>query len=150
MGKNDFINGFLNVEKSASSIYMNLMKKFPEKKEFWKSMFEDEIEHLSFFKDVKSLKLTGELKKMDSTPSMEVINKTLKSASSISGKITRRSLTLKDALKMTLKLEESMVETYTNKLIANLLSCENEPSYKKILADEKKHINKIKNMMKLK
>ena len=149
MERNTFINGCIKVEKSAASIYKNLMKKFPEKEEFWKSLFNDETEHSSFFSDVKSLGLIDELKKMDSTPSMRIINETLKTASNITKKITKRSLSFKDALTMTLKLEESVVETYTNKLIAQLLSCEDAPSYKKIVADEKRHINKIKNMMKL-
>ncbi|MBI5675264.1 MAG: hypothetical protein HZC48_05465 [Nitrospirae bacterium] len=46
-----------------------------------------------------------------------------------------------------LKLEESMVKTYTNKVIADLIACE-EVSYKKVVADEKMHIRKIKKMMK--
>jgi hypothetical protein len=40
-----------------------------------------------------------------------------------------------------------MVEAYTNKIIADLISCDDEPSYKKMVADEKKHINKMKKMM---
>jgi hypothetical protein len=65
----------------------------------------------------------------------------------IKEKIKTGSISLKNALKVTLKLEESIVETYTNKIIANLMSCENKLSYKKIIANEKKHINKIKKMM---
>jgi hypothetical protein len=49
---------------------------------------------------------------------------------------------------MALKLEKSMVEMYTNKIIVNLISCEDEPSYKKIVSDEKKHINKLNKMLK--
>jgi rubrerythrin len=55
---------------------------------------------------------------------------------------------MKNALKLALKLEESMVETYSNELIAKLLSCDDESSYKKLLADEKKHIDKVRKMMK--
>jgi rubrerythrin len=148
MGEKAFINGCIKIEKSAASIYKNLMKKFPEEKEFWKRLFDDEVEHSSFFSDVKSLGLIADMQKMDSKPSMPIINAALRSTGSIIKKITKRSLSLEDALKMALKLEETMVETYTNKLIAKLLTCENEPSYKKIISDERKHINKIKNMMK--
>ena len=149
MGRTSVINGCMKVEKSAASIYKNLMQRFPKHEDFWKMLFDDEIKHLSFFKDVKSIGLINEMEKIDLLPSMPVINKTLKLAGSITKKIKGGSLSFVDALKITLKLEESMAETYTNKIIAHLMSCDSEPSYKNIIADERKHINKIKNMMKL-
>lgn len=148
MAKNELINGCIKVEKSAATTYKKLMKKFPENKEFWKELFNDEINHLSFLKDVKSLGLIDEMQKMDPLPSMEIINETVKMADNLNAKIITDSISLKKALLMILKIEESMVETYTNKLIGNLISCENEVSYKKMVADEKKHINKIRKMMK--
>jgi hypothetical protein len=48
------------------------------------------------------------------------------------GKIIENSIALKRALSMELKREESMVETYTSKVVSN----------------EKKHMNKIQKMMK--
>jgi rubrerythrin len=149
MSTNNLINGCIKVEKSAASIYKNLMKKFPEKKEFWKNLFDDEVEHASFFKDLKNLGLIDTLQRMDSTPSISIINKTLKSADNIIDKIKGGTLSFNNALKITLKFEESMVEIYTNKVIANLLSCEDKPSHKKLIADERKHMNKIKKMIKL-
>lgn len=148
MAKNALINGCIKVEKSAASVYKELMKKIPEKKKFWKGLFDDEVEHLSFLNDVKSLGLIDVMEKVDSLPSMTSINKTIKTADDLNAKIKADSISFKRALVMTLKLEESMVETYTNKLIANLISCEDKVSYKKIVADERKHINKIKKMIK--
>ena len=145
--KHELINGCIKVEKSAASVYKKLMKKFPEKKDSWKELFDDEINHLSFLNDVKSLGLIDVMHKLDSLPSIVIINETVKMADDLTAKIVADSISLKKALVMALKLEESMVETYTNKLIANLISCEDEVSYKKIVADEKKHINKIKKMM---
>jgi hypothetical protein len=55
MNRNSIINGCMKIERSAANIYKNLMKKFPEKEDFWKNLFDDEVEHLSFLKDVKSL-----------------------------------------------------------------------------------------------
>ncbi len=148
MAKNELINGCIKVEKSAASMYKKLMKKFPDRKDFWKELFDDEISHLSFLNDVKSLGLTDEIQKMESAPSIAVVNKTVKMADDLAVKITADSVSFKKALSMTLKFEESMVEMYTNKLIAQLISCEDKPSHKKMVADEKKHINKIKKMMK--
>ena len=148
MAGNAIINGCIKVEKSASSIYKKLMKKFPDRKDFLKELFDDEISHLSFLNDVKSLGLINEIQKMESSPSIAVINKTVKMADDLTAKITEDSISFKKALSMALKLEESMVETYTNKIIADLISCEDKPSYKKMVADERKHINKIQKMMK--
>jgi hypothetical protein len=124
------------------------MKKFPEKEDFWKNLFDDEVEHLTFLRDVKSLGLTDEIEKIDLAPVMSIINETIKLAENITETIKTGSISFKNALKVTLKLEESIVETYTNKIIANLMYCDNGLSYKKIIANEKRHINKIKKMMK--
>ena len=148
MARNAIINGCIKVEKSAASIYKKLMKKFPDRKDLLKELFDDEISHLSFLNDVKSLGLVDEIQKMESSPSIAVINKTVKMADDLTVKITEDSISFKKALSMALKLEESMVETYTNKIIADLISCEDKPSYKKMVADERKHINKIQKMMK--
>ncbi len=148
MDKNKIINGCIKVEKSVASVYKKLMVKFPDRKDFWNDLFDDEISHLSFLNDVKSLGLVDEIQKMDASPPTAVINKTVKMADDVCEKIKSDSISFKRALSMVLKLEESMVETYTNKIIADLVSCEDEPSYQKMLADEKKHINKIKKMMK--
>jgi rubrerythrin len=144
------INGCIKAESAAASIYGNLSNIFPEQKEFWETMRDDEREHISFLNDVKSLGLISEIDKMDLLPPMELINKSLKIADDVSDEITVRPVSFEDALSMTLKLEESMAETYTNKLIARLLSCEGETSFEKLVADEKNHINKIKNIIKKK
>ena len=148
MAKKKLINACMKVEKSAAVMYKKLMIKFPDKTDIWRELFNDETNHLSFLKDVKSLGLIDVMEKIDVLPSMRIINETIKKADELNVKITAGSISLKKALAMALQLEESIVETYTNKLIANLLSCEDEVSYKKIVADEKKHINKIKKMMK--
>lgn len=147
MNRNAIINGCIKVEKSSAYIYKNLMRKFPEKEDFWKNLFDDEVEHLSFLRDVKSFAMTDEMKKIDIPPAMPTINATIKLAEKITEKIKTDTISFRNALKATLKLEESMVETYTNKIIANLMSCENKPSYQKLIADEKKHINRIKKMI---
>ena len=147
MEQNDFINGCMIVENTVASIYSNLMHIFPENKEFWESMLDDERDHISFLSDVKFLGLINEIEKMDVKPSLTIINETIKLAKNVSDDISISSITLNDALAKTLKLEESMVETYTNRLIAKLLSCEDEISYEKLVTDEKTHVDKIRNMM---
>lgn len=147
MEQNDFISGCMKVENSVASIYSDLMHIFPENKEFWESMLDDEKDHISFLSDVKYLGLINEIEKIDVKPSIMIIDRTIKLAKNVSDDITISSISLRDALAMTLELEESMVETYTNRLIAKLLSCEDETSFEKLVADEKIHVDKIKNIM---
>ena len=115
MEQNEFISGCMIVENTVASIYSNLMHIFPENKEFWESMLIDERDHISFLSDVKSLGLVNEIDKMDVKPSLTIINETIKLAKNVSNDISISSISFKNALAMTLKLEESKVETYTKK-----------------------------------
>jgi rubrerythrin len=148
MEQEDVINGCIKVENAVASIYSNLMERFPDKKEFWESLLNDEREHIAFLTDVKSLGLITEIEKLDFLPSMDVIKKTLILTDKVSRKLSDNLSSLKDSLIMALKLEESEVEIYTNQLIAKLLSCDDEAPIAKVVADEKTHINKIRKMMK--
>jgi len=148
MAKNAIIRGCMKVERSALYVYKQLMKKFPDKREFWRELVDDEVDHLSFLNDVQSLGLADAMQKTDSLPTMENIDDAIKTADNLVIKIKEDSISLKKTLAIVLKLEESLVETYTNRLIAKLMSCDDEASYRKIVSDEKRHINKIKKMMK--
>lgn len=148
MEEHDFINGCIKVENKVASIYSNLMQVLPKQKEFWEGLLSDEREHIAFLSDVKSLGLITELEKMDYAPSMKEIKKTLKLTDSVNKRISNDPISFHNALKLALKLEESMVETYSNELIAKLLSCDDAASYEKLLADEKKHIDHVRKMMK--
>ena len=148
MEQKDFIDGCIKVENSVASIYSNLLKTFPDKKEFWESLLHDEREHVAFLSDVKSLALIQEMEKLDFPPSMKVIKQTLKLTDKVREKLSSNLISLKDSLKMAIKLEESMVEIYTNHLIAKLLSCDDDTSVLRIVSQEKTHINKIRKMIK--
>jgi rubrerythrin len=148
MKHHDFINGCIKVENTVASIYSRLIQVLPTQKEFWEGLLNDEREHIAFLSDVKTLGLVTELEKMDYAPSMKEIKKTLKLTDTVTRRISDDPISMKNALKLALKLEESMVETYSNELIAKLLSCDDEASYNKLLADEKKHIDQVRKMMK--
>jgi hypothetical protein len=148
MEQHDFINACIKVENFVASIYSRLMQVLPKQKDFWEELLNDEREHIAFLSDVKSLGLVTELEKMDYAPSMNEVKKTLKLTDSVTKRISDAPISMKNALKLALKLEESMVETYSNELIAKLLSCDDEASYEKLLADEKKHVDKVRKMMK--
>ena len=144
MEHTDIINGCIKVENAVASIYSNLMQVFPKNKEFWESLLNDEREHIAFLTDVKSQGLITEMEKMDLPPLMNVIQKNLKLVDKISKRIADEPISMNNALKLALKLEESIVETYTNELIAKLLSCEDETSYEELINGEKTHVDKIR------
>lgn len=144
MNEHELINGCIKVESAAASIYSKLMQLFPEEQDFWEELYNDEKEHISFLSDVKSLELTDEIQKMNLLPSKPMIREALNLADTINNKISNGPVTFNNALKLALKLEESIVETYTNKLIATLLSCEDEDSFNNFITNGKDHENKIK------
>ncbi len=148
MDGNEIINGCIKVESAAASIYSKLMQIFPEEQDFWESLYNDEKEHISFLSDVKSMGLCDEVQNMDLLPSKPMIKEAVTLANKITNKISTGSITFKEALKLTLELEESMVETYTNKLIASLLCCDNEASFNTFITSEKDHKHKIKRKIK--
>lgn len=148
MEEKDFINGCIKVESAVASIYSKLIELFPANKDFWESLLHDEREHIGFLNDVKSLALVTEMEKLEFPPSMNVIKKTLKLVDKVNDKLCDNLNSFKDTLIMSLKLEESMVEIYTNELIARLMSCDDETPVNKIISDEKSHINKIRKMIK--
>ncbi|MBI5742083.1 MAG: hypothetical protein HZA16_15400 [Nitrospirae bacterium] len=150
MQNDSVIKGCIKVEKTAAAIYKKLSQLFPEHRDFWKSLFDDEVKHLAFLRDVKSLGLVEDLQKRGPLPPASTIDSTQTLADAIADKAKGPSFSMSKALKMVLNLEESMVEIYTNKIIADLMSNESEMSLKQLVAEENSHIRKIKRMMKAK
>jgi rubrerythrin len=144
------IKWFIEVEQAAVSIYSSFMNLFPEEKDFWRDLLKDEVEHSSFLKDTDFLQIINKLPIHVESPSVSVIEKTLAFTQNTIRHITSNPISLIDALNITLKLEESMVETYTNVLIADLKAINDKTyfmNFEKMLFEEKGHINKVRNMM---
>lgn len=80
-------------------------------------------------------------------PSMDIIERTLTFARAKSMHIKTDPVTLEEALRIAHQLEESMVETFTNEMTANLFASDYESLSQKITAAEKLHISKIEDMM---
>ncbi len=143
----DLIKGCIAVEKTAASIYDTFMQLFPKEKNFWEDLFKDETDHISFLTDADSLGIFDELQTIVLPLSIQLVEKTIKFALDIYRDIHLNPVSLENALKMALKLEETTVETFTNEAISSLLFSENQPFYEKILLTERLHIDKIKDMM---
>lgn len=140
-----FVNGCLAMENAVASIYSNFMQLFPEEKDFWEDLYNDEQKHASFLIEAANHGLFDEIKTEDLPLSMPLFDRTRKFVENIMNQIKFNPLSLEEALKIALKLEETLVETFTNYLIANLSP--NRKAILEMLTEERNHIDKIKEMM---
>ncbi len=147
VGMHDLIKGCIAIEKTAASIYGTFMQLFPKEKNFWEDLFNDEIDHASFLTDVDSVGIFDELRAAALPLPVQLVEKTFKFAGNMNREINLNPVSFENALKMALKLEETMVEIFTNKAIASLLFSEDKPFAEKILLSERLHVDKIKDMM---
>jgi rubrerythrin len=140
-----FVNGCLVIENAVASLYSNFMQLFPEEKDFWEDLYNDEQEHASFLMEAADQGLFDEIKKEDLPLSMPLLDRTRKFVETTMNQIKFNPLSLEEAFKIALKFEETLVETFTNYLIANL--SDNKEAILEMFADERSHIDKIKEMM---
>lgn len=150
MSISERIKGCIAIEKAVASIYGSFVKMFPEEKTFWEELLKDELEHRDFLKDAEFLKMFSKLPRQLHPPSHQFIVNTLKFLKNISREITHNPLALKEALEIALKIEETMVETFSNELIADLKTMDADtyaPDLEKMLIEERGHISKVKNKM---
>ncbi|MEW6053235.1 MAG: hypothetical protein AB1552_05505 [Nitrospirota bacterium] len=141
------IKGCIAIERAAASIYSNFMRAFPEEKAFWEDLYNDEIGHSSFLADAGSQGLFNGLKVHDLPVTVPLIEKTLQFADNIHSHVQFNPVSFEEACRLALKLEETMVETFTNDVIAHLSGSRSSSFLKRILGEEKAHIEKIRDIM---
>ncbi len=141
------INNCIAMEQAVASIYSSFLQLFPEEKFFWEDLLKDEMQHESWLSEANYVESIDLLPSTDLLPSMKFVENSLSFAENISRHIKANPVTLEYALKISLKLEESMVETFANELIANLFAFDYESLSEKILMAERLHIDKIEDMM---
>jgi len=122
------------------------MQLFPQEKDFWEDLYKDEKKHTSFLIEVSDSGRFDEMHTEDLGFSEPLLDRTKTFITNISNQINFSPVSLEDALKMALKIEETMVEAFTNELIANLSPNDNN-AFLQLLMEEKTHIAKVKNMM---
>jgi hypothetical protein len=147
MEMQNFINGCIIVENIVASIYKTFMDFFPEEKSFWQDLYRDELEHSLWLSDNTHTEALELLPSKDLLPSIELITRTIDFANGKVSHIKSNPVTLEEALNIALQLEETMVETFTNEVTANLFAHDYKSLSERISAAEKVHINKIEDMM---
>ena len=134
------------MEDAVVSIYSRFMQLFPQEKDFWEDLYKDEKSHTSFLTEVADSGRFDEMHPEDLGFSMSQLDRTRTFIENINNNIQSNPVLLEDALNMALKIEETVVEAFTNELIACLSPSDNN-DFLQMLMEEKTHILKIKNMM---
>lgn len=140
------INGCLVMEDTVASIYERFMQLFPQEKDFWEDLYKDEKSHTSFLIEAADSGKFDDMQTADLGFSMPLLDRTRIFVNNISNNIKFNPVSLEDALNMALKIEETMLEAFTNELIACLPVSDNN-AFLQMLMEEKTHIAKINNMM---
>lgn len=146
----DRLNGCIAVEYAVAAVYNSFMKIFPDERNFWEGLHNDEVAHSAFLINALNLYDSAHLPPEMHPPALPYVVKTLEFANNINYKIRLNPISLKEALKMALELEETMVETFVNDLMGSLLNDNKILSgsdIEKVIAAEKEHASRIRNMM---
>jgi len=147
MKSDQLLNACKDVELAVASVYRKFMDFFPEDKIFWQDLYRDELEHSYWLSDALNVESIDLLPSKDLLPSMGIIESTLLFVRRKMNYIKFNPVTPEEAFKIALKLEESMIETFTNELTANIFASDYESLNNRIIAAERLHINKIEDMM---
>ena len=145
--KQELIKGCVAIEKTVALIYSQFMQLLQEEIDFWVNLYKDEIKHSLFLVEAGTMGLFSDLKDSEMLLTIPLIHKTLSFAEKISARVQSTPVSLEDALKLALKLEESIVETFANDMIAVFSAGENVMSIQKMVAEERQHVDKIRNKM---
>jgi hypothetical protein len=141
-----WINGCIAIEKVAAEIYSAFMKMFPEESGFWENLYHEELDHIESFQLGELLGLFGDEEGDLPLTEMPYIVKTLEFTENLKEQIRHSALTLEQALRMSLTLEESMVESLMNDIKEK--AREQFPGkLEEVLLEERTHVEKITQLM---
>lgn len=141
----DRILGCMAVEQASADVYSTLMSIFPGEKDFFEDLYKDELKHSTLFIDGALFDVFGIEKKQVLPPELDLIRKTIDYAKQMNIRIRTSPVSLDEALKMALTLEESMVESFANEVLAGEERI--VEGFAEILKDEKRHIEKLRDFM---
>jgi len=132
----------VDVEVAASLIYKKFMLMFPDEAGFWGQLAREEEDHARLYLAGDILKVIGEYAGIQFPPSA-FIQKTIEFTQQIREQIETRPVTLKEALDMALKLENTIMES----IVFNLPDSDNPVirNLRKIFTDTESHIDRIEN-----
>ncbi len=106
------IDGCIAIEMACADIYRSLSERFPEAGTLWKELSGEEKNHAVSLIMAQGGNPEGELPDLEEHPSMPFIKEALERARTIKKRLAERDMTLEEALRLALELEESAVEGF--------------------------------------
>ena len=147
MELHELADGFKAVEQAVASIYRSFMDLFPEERRFWQELYRDELEHAFWLSGPDHVEAIDLLPSRELLPTEETLLNTLKTIEREHVLIKSNPVSLEEALKIALKLEDLMIEVFTNELPAHIFASDYKSLSDRISAAERLHINKIEDLM---
>jgi hypothetical protein len=112
MAVRDTINKCIELEQAIASIYSTFMKKFPEDRDFWEDLCNDEMKHASLINDADKAGFFSRYPVKSMISSIPFVEKTIEFAEGIKEQIRSGTVTPEYAFETALKLENTVVEIF--------------------------------------
>ena len=141
------IKGCIEVERLAVYIYKTFNEQFPEESDIWSMLAKEEQEHEDIFRLALEHGAVKEHKDEEPLPPLLSIKRTLDYLSSVLSNITVNRLSLEEAFKTALLVEETKVEAYLNDLMEEASLKKTRKMFGQVLEKERTHIDKLAKRM---
>jgi rubrerythrin len=131
------------VEKSAAEIYRKLADFFPEEGSFFMELCREEEDHVAILSMGKLYKMISRLPDDIVPHSLPMITETLAIANEIDSRLDDDDLSLKEALKLTLRFEKSVAEEHLQLVMKMEHDDETINKLKRLQVETVTHADKI-------
>ena len=143
------IDTCIAVERKCAEAYHALGNLFPEAKDLFEKIAQDEVDHAAVLTVARLHYNEGKIPEEMIVPSsLAVINTSLVFLENMQRKIKDRSISLETALRLSVSLEETSAESYFNQVMTGESDSEIILGLKKLYLDEVSHLTVIKNFLK--
>jgi len=138
----------ITVENMTAEIYTEFGDRFPDAMSFFRELSKEEENHAAILAIGKEFDRRGKLPEDAVPESMPHIDGSLNFIKGVKERIKGREITLKDALEMSLSMEETTVESYVQEILIKETDSRVIKSLQRLLLEERLHIEKITEFMK--
>jgi rubrerythrin len=134
----------LNVEMLCEEIYYSMCNSFPEAKQLFRQLAEEEGRHADILTISGGFHNLGVMSDIIVPNSAPKIKESLDLAKKMRREIEDKTISLREALQMALDLEESVAEVYFNELMTDKSDEEIISHLQQYYKDEMRHTERIK------
>jgi rubrerythrin len=143
------IEACIDVENAVAEIYNAFSNNFPEARSFFRELSKEEENHATVLAVARGYHRIGKLPERAVPSSLPEIYGTLDLARNIKDKVKSREISLEEAIEMSLSIENSKAEAYLQETLIKERDERVISNLKKLLIDEKSHIEKINEFKKV-